>query len=111
VIAAVALVGLDCLTAGERASDLRTLVALGWPAHGVARLVAREAALLGLIGGSAAAVVDVTGTFAIVQQMPPGLLAAAAVTVGAGVSLSLVAVGLSLLIGHVVSLLRGPWRG
>jgi hypothetical protein len=105
-MATVTLAALDWLIAGERAGELRTLKAIGWPAHGVARLVIRESAPRGLAGGVVAAVVIVTGTFIVTHQLSAGLLAAAAVTLSAGILLSLVAAGLFAIVAHPARTLR-----
>jgi len=105
-VATVALPALDWLTAGARADQLRTLKAIGWPARGVASLVIREATPRGLAGGITAAVVDVIATLIITRQVPAGTLAAAAVTIGVGLLLSLTSAALSAIISHPARMLR-----
>jgi hypothetical protein len=96
-IAAMAIVTLTLmswLSAAERAVDLRTLRAIGWPARSVARLVISEAGLIGFAGGLAASVLDVAGALAIVHRPPAGLAVVAPAVIGFGVLLSLIAVTL-----------------
>jgi hypothetical protein len=97
-IAAMAIVTLTLmswLSAAERAVDLRTLRAIGWPARSVARLVIGEAGVLGCAGGLAASVLDVAGALAIVHRPPAALAVVAPTVIGLGVLLSLIAVSLS----------------
>jgi hypothetical protein len=105
-MATITIAGLDWLTAAGRAVDLRTLRAIGWPAFGAARLVAGEAARLGLAGGLTAGALDLAGSLAVVHQVPGRMLAAAAAAAGAGLVLSFAAAGLSAVTGHGTSILR-----
>lgn len=98
-IATVTVADIDWLTAGERAAELRTLRAIGWPARGVVRLVVWEAVLLGLAGGLIASVLDVAGSLAVVHHAPVRLLLAAAAVTGAGAVVSLAAAGLAAAAG------------
>jgi hypothetical protein len=100
VMATITVAEVDWLTAADRAVEVRTLRALGWPASGQARLVAGEAALLGIVGGVTAGVLDVVGCLAVAHQVPGPVLTAAAVAAGAGLLASLVAAGLSAVIGR-----------
>jgi putative ABC transport system permease protein len=104
VIVAVTIVtvaDLNSLTVGERAGELRTLRAIGWSARSVGRLVVWEAVLLGLLGGLAAGVLDVAVGLAVLHRTPPGLALLALVVAGAGVVVSLVAVGIAAITqGH-----------
>jgi putative ABC transport system permease protein len=106
VMATITVADVDWLAAADRAVQVRTLRALGWPASGHARLVAAEAALLGIVGGVTAGVVDVVGCLAVAHQVPGRVLTAAAVAAVAGVLLSLVAAGLSAVIGRTTSVIR-----
>ena len=103
VMATITVADVDWLTAADRAAEVRTLRALGWPASGEARLVAGQAALLGIVGGVTAGVLDVVGCLAVAHQVPGPVLTAAAVAAGAGLLLSLVAAGLSAVIGRTTS--------
>jgi hypothetical protein len=105
VMATITVADVDWLTSADRAVEVRTLRALGWPASGQARLVAGEAALLGIVGGVTAGVLDVVGCLAVAHQVPGRVLAAAAVAAGAGLLASLVAAGLSAVIGRTTSLI------
>jgi hypothetical protein len=105
VMATITVADVDWLTAGDRAVDVRTLRALGWPASAEARLVAAEAALLGIVGGVTAGVLDVVGCLAVAHQVDGRVLTAAAVAAGVGVVLSLVAAGLSAVIGRTTSVI------
>jgi ABC-type antimicrobial peptide transport system permease subunit len=99
-MATVTVADTGWLTAGERAAELRTLHAIGWPAWGVVRLVAWEAVLLGLAGGLVASVLDVAGSLAVVHHAPVRLLPAAAMVAGAGAVVSLAAAGLAAAAGR-----------
>jgi len=105
VMATITVADVDWLAAADRAAEVRTLRALGWPASGEARLVAGQAALLGIVGGVIAGVLDVVGCLAVAHQVPGPVLAAAAVAAGAGLLLSLVAAGLSAVIGRTTSVI------
>jgi hypothetical protein len=105
VMATITVADVDWLTAADRAVEVRTLRALGWPASGQARLVAGEAALLGIVGGVTAGVLDVVGCLAVAHQVPGRVLTAAAVAAGTGLLLSLVAAGLSAVIGRATSVI------
>ncbi len=94
-LATVTVTDIRWSSAPERAVELRTLRAIGWPAHGVALLAVGEAVLLGLSGGVAASVLDVVGVLALVHQFPADLLGVVAVVVGTGVAMALVAASAS----------------
>jgi len=106
VMAAITVADVDWLTSADRAVEVRTLRALGWPASGEARIVAGEAALLGIVGGVTAGVLDAVGCLAVAHQVPGRVLTAAAVAAGAGLLLSLLAAGLSAVIGRTTSVIR-----
>jgi sterol desaturase/sphingolipid hydroxylase (fatty acid hydroxylase superfamily) len=92
-VAIVTVADLDALTFRERASELRTLRAIGWSARRVWRLVVWEALLIGLTGGVAAGGVEMAVGLAVVHHMPPQRVAAMSlVVVGAGVVLSLISI-------------------
>jgi hypothetical protein len=99
-MATVTVADIDWLTAGDRATELRTLRAIGWPASGVVRLVAWEAVLLGLAGGLVASVLEVAGSLAVVHHAPVRLLLAAAMVAGAGTVVSLAGVSLAAAVGR-----------
>ena len=103
VMATITVADVDWLAAADRALEVRTLRAIGWPTSRVARLVTREAALLGIVGGVTAGVLDVVGCLAVAHQVPGRVLTAAAVAAGTGLLLSLVAAGLSAVIGRPTS--------
>ena len=94
-LATVTMMDVSRSHADERAVELRTLRALGWPAHGVAWLAVTEAALLGLAGGVAACVLDVIGILAVVHRAPLGLLPVGGVVAGTGAGITLVAAAAS----------------
>jgi putative ABC transport system permease protein len=100
-LATVTMTDISFLSAGQRAGELRTLRAIGWPARGVARLAVGEAALLGLVGGVAASVLDVAGVLALVHRPPAGLAMMAIAIIGAGVTLSMIATSLSAAVERV----------
>jgi putative ABC transport system permease protein len=96
-LATLTMTDICWLSAGERAAELRTLRAIGWPALGVVGLAAGEAALLGLIGGVAASILDVTGTLAVMHRIPAELLPVLAVVIGAGAAMTLLAAGVAAI--------------
>jgi hypothetical protein len=93
-LATLTVTDISWFDADERAVELRTLRALGWPSRGVARVAVGEAALFGLTGGVAASVLDIGGVLMVVHRMPAGLLPVVAVVIGTGVAITLLAAGL-----------------
>jgi putative ABC transport system permease protein len=69
----------------ERAPELATIRALGWPEPVLRRLVITEGALTGLAGSVAGAVLGLAGAALFARQLPPALFAAAGVAALAGV--------------------------
>jgi ABC-type antimicrobial peptide transport system permease subunit len=69
----------------ERAAELATSRALGWPESALARLVVTEGAAIGLAGSLAGAALGLAAAAAFAQQLPARLFAAAvaAVIIGA----------------------------
>lgn len=94
-LATVTVTDIRWFGARERAVELRTLRAIGWPAHGVALLAVGEAVLLGLTAGVAASALDVVGVLAVVHAVPADLPRVVAVVVGTGVGMTLPATSLS----------------
>jgi putative ABC transport system permease protein len=94
-LATVTVTDIRWFSERERAVELRTLRAIGWPAHGVALLAVGEAVLIGLAAGVAASLLDVVGVLAVVHRVPADLPRVVAVVVGTGVAMTLLATGLS----------------
>ncbi len=69
----------------ERAPELATIRALGWPEPTLRRLVITEGALTGLAGSVAGAVLGLAGAALFTGQLPPALFAAAGAAALAGV--------------------------
>lgn len=109
-LATITMTDIRWRNGSERSAELRTLRAIGWPAHGVARLAAGEALVLGLLGGAIASALDVAAILAIVQQPPPGLALAAIAAVGLGGAMSLVTVTLSAAVEGAVRALADDGR-
>lgn len=104
VMATATVADLGLVTVRERAAELRTLRAIGWSARDVTRLTLRHAVRLGLAGGGVAGLADLAGGLAVAGSEPPRLIAVAAVAVAAGVAMSLLAWGLSAVLGR-----SRPW--
>ncbi len=94
-VAVAATVALGVLTVAdamflnirERAAELATMRALGWPEPAIARLVCTEGALIGVAGSVAGAALGLTAAAALAGGVPPRLyLAAAAAVVAGGVA-------------------------
>jgi hypothetical protein len=99
VVTIATVADLNALTVRERASELRTLRAIGWSARSVRRLVMWEAVLVGLLGGVAAGALEVVvGLVVEHHTLPPRLvLVIALVVAGAGVAIGLVAAGIAVI--------------
>jgi ABC-type antimicrobial peptide transport system permease subunit len=96
-VAIVTVADLNSVAVRERAGELRTLRAIGWSPRSTGRLAVWEAVLLGLVGGLAAGGLHVAVAIAVVRHASPTLAAQALVVVGAGVLISLVAVGITAI--------------
>ena len=75
----------------ERAAELATIRAFGWPERALHRLVITEGALTGLAGSVAGAAAGLVAAAVFAGQLPPLLFAAAAAAVVAGVLVTCVA--------------------
>jgi putative ABC transport system permease protein len=69
----------------ERAPELATLRAFGWPERALRRLVITEGSLAGMAGSVAGAALGLAGAAVFTGQLPPLLLAAAATAAAIGV--------------------------
>jgi putative ABC transport system permease protein len=69
----------------ERAAELATFRATGWPEHALSRLVVSEGILIGVAGSVTGAAAGLTGAALFAGTLPARLLAAAAAAVGAGI--------------------------
>jgi hypothetical protein len=96
-VTTLAVADVHWLNTGQRAPELRTLHAIGWPARNVVRLVLVDAVVVGALGGLAGGTVDLAGALAVTQHVPAGMLLASAAVFGLGVVISLVALGLAAL--------------
>ena len=83
----------------ERAPELATIRAFGWPEPALRRLVITEGALTGIAGSVAGAAAGLAGAAVFAGQLPPLLFAAAAAAVVAGV---LVTCAAALLPAHLL---------
>jgi putative ABC transport system permease protein len=97
-LAMLATADLYWLSLTESAAEFRTLRAIGWPAHGLAGLVAADAVVLGLLGGAAAGAAELCACAAVVHRLPAGLLAVTAALIAAGIALSITAAGIAAII-------------
>ncbi len=83
----------------ERAPELATIRAFGWPEAALRRLVITEGALTGIAGSVTGAVLGLAGAAVFAGQLPPLLFAAAGTAVAAGV---LVTCAAALLPAHLL---------
>jgi putative ABC transport system permease protein len=83
----------------ERAAELATIRAFGWPEAALRRLVITEGALIGIAGSVAGAALGLAGSAIFAGQLPPPLFAAAGAAVAAGV---LVTCAAALLPAHLL---------
>jgi putative ABC transport system permease protein len=90
----VAVADVLFLNIRERAPELATIRAQGWPEPALSRLIVTEGAVIGLAGSLAGAAGGLAGAAAFAGQLPARLWAVAAVTVAAG---TLVTVAAALL--------------
>jgi ABC-type antimicrobial peptide transport system permease subunit len=75
----------------ERAAELATIRALGWPESALSRLVVTEGAAIGLCGSLVGAAAGLAGAAEFAGQFPARLLLAATVAGLAGVLVTVVA--------------------
>jgi putative ABC transport system permease protein len=94
-MATFSVTDLDLATLRERALEIRTLRAMGWPARDLTRLTLRKAVRPGLAAGLAVGAFDLVGAMAVAGSAPPRLFALVAFTVAAGVAMSVLAAGVS----------------
>ncbi len=83
----------------ERAPELATLRAFGWPEAALRRMVITEGALTGLAGSVAGAALGLAGAAIFARQLPPRLFVAAGAAVAAGVLVTCLA---ALLPAHLL---------
>ena len=83
----------------ERAPELATLRAFGWPEAALRRMVVTEGALTGLAGSVAGAALGLAGAAIFARQLPPRLFAAAGAAMAAGVLVTCLA---ALLPAHLL---------
>jgi len=83
----------------ERAAELATIRAFGWPESALSRLVITEGAIIGLTGSLAGAALGLAAAAAFAGQLPATLYPIAAAAVAAGV---LVTTGSALLPAHAL---------
>ena len=72
----------------ERAAELATIRAFGWPESTLARLVVTEGALIGMTGSAAGAVLGLAGAAAFAGHLPVLVYLAVAVAIAAGALLT-----------------------
>jgi putative ABC transport system permease protein len=86
---------LDLVALRERAVEVRTLRAIGWPALDLARMTLRNALWPGLSGGLIAGGADLLAGLPASGAAAPRLIALVALAAASGIALSLLANGLS----------------
>ena len=95
LMATFTVADLDWVALRERAVEVRTLRAIGWSAPGLARLTLRNAVWPGLSGGLIAGGTDLLVGFPASGAAPLRLIALVALAAASGITLSLLANGLS----------------
>ncbi len=83
----------------ERAPELATIRAFGWPEQALRRMVITEGALTGIAGSVIGAVIGLAGAAVFAGQLPPLLYAAAGTAAAVGV---LVTCAAALLPAHLL---------
>jgi ABC-type antimicrobial peptide transport system permease subunit len=91
LLGAAAVADVLYLNIRERSAELATLGAVGWSDRALARLVAYEGALLGVLGALGGAAVGLAGTAWLVGEVPAGLIQVAAGTAFVGTLLACLA--------------------
>jgi putative ABC transport system permease protein len=87
------------LSITERAPELATIRAFGWPERTLRRLVITEGALTGIAGSVIGAALGLAGAATFARQLPPSLFGAAAAAAAAGVLVTCLA---ALLPAHLL---------
>ena len=95
LMATFTVADLDLVALRERATEVRTLRAIGWPALGLATITLRNAVWPGLSGGLIAGGADLLAGLPASGAAPLRLAALVAFAAASGIALSLVASGLS----------------
>jgi ABC-type antimicrobial peptide transport system permease subunit len=85
ILGVLAVADALLISINERAPELATIRAFGWPEPALRRLVITEGALTGMAGSVTGAVLGLAGAAVFAGQLPPLLFAAAATAVAAGV--------------------------
>ena len=91
ILGVLAVADAVVISITERAAELATIRAFGWPERALHRLVITEGALTGLAGSVAGAAAGLVAAAVFAGQLPPLLFAAAAAAVVAGVLVTCVA--------------------
>jgi hypothetical protein len=91
---------LGLLTLRERAAEVRTLRAIGWPSRDLTWLLLRNSVWPGLAGGFAAGALDLVGGLATTGAAMPRMFAISGLSVLFGVALSLLAAGASAMVSR-----------
>ena len=99
ILGVLAVADALLISIAERAPELATLRAFGWPEAALRRLVITEGALTGLAGSVVGAALGLAGAAIFARQLPPLLFAAAAAAVVAGVLVTCLA---ALLPAHLL---------
>jgi putative ABC transport system permease protein len=99
VLGVLAVTDVLFINIRERAAELATMRALGWPDRALARLVITEGALIGLTGSATGVALGLAGAAVFAGQLPVRLLLAglAAVAIGTAVTVAAAAVPARLL--------------
>jgi putative ABC transport system permease protein len=99
VLGVLAVADALLISITERAPELATLRAFGWPEPALRRLIITEGALTGIAGSVTGAALGLAGAAVFARQLPPLLFAAAGTAVVAGV---LVTIAAALLPAHLL---------
>ncbi|MGH3237892.1 MAG: FtsX-like permease family protein, partial [Streptosporangiaceae bacterium] len=99
ILGVLAIADALLISITERAPELATIRAFGWPERALRRMVITEGALTGIAGSVIGAVIGLAGAAVFAGQLPPLLYAAAGTAAAAGV---LVTCAAALLPAHLL---------
>jgi putative ABC transport system permease protein len=99
ILGVLAVADALLISINERAPELATIRAVGWPESTLRRLVITEGALIGTVGSVTGAVLGLAGAAVFTGQLAPLLFAAAGLAVASGVLVTCLA---ALLPAHLL---------
>ncbi|MGH3187112.1 MAG: FtsX-like permease family protein [Streptosporangiaceae bacterium] len=99
ILGVLAIADALLISITERAPELATIRAFGWPERALRRMVITEGTLTGIAGSVIGAVIGLAGAAVFAGQLPPLLYAAAGTAAAAGV---LVTCAAALLPAHLL---------